>query len=178
MVRILTPGDYGALVSPSVLREALNLRPDKPTDAALRLRIGEASQRIEGLTRMALPTSTWEYTFWVLPEFLEIPGLFPVGESATATASDHDGAAVPVAVSVQGRGEAVRVSPVSGSWAGVTLPLTLQLVRGVNADNLPADLRAAVITQAEALIEGFNMAGENAILRVCSRYGWTGCQVV
>ena len=172
--RIITPGSYGGLVELQLVRDALNMRADHPTDAALRLRVAEASRRIEGLTRMALPAATWEHSFSVLPDFLEIPGLFPVGTHVRPTATDSAGRIWPVSGQVQGRGESARVTPTRGDWTQATVPLRVHLVRGVNADTLPEDLRAAIITQVEQIVEGFNMAGENAILRTCSRYGWTG----
>ena len=61
IAEIKTPGTYTGLVDASLVREALNLEDNSPSNAALLFRIEEAAQRIEGLTRLVLAESVWNY---------------------------------------------------------------------------------------------------------------------
>ena len=171
--RIVTAGDYGSLVTPDMVRSALNLREDHPSLLSLKHRIAEAATRIEGLTRLVLASSKWEYVLDLEDEqeALEVSGLFAVGADPTISVSDADGTAIIVTATVQGLGDILQVVPDSGTLSG---KVTIEVTRGVTADKLPADLRSAVITQVEQLIDEFNNMAEGSILRTCSRYGDAG----
>ena len=180
---IETPGNYQGLVDVGLLREALNLQDNSPSSASLLFRIQEAAQRIEGLTRLVLAESTWLYEVFyddflehgTLPDAIRLAGLYAVGQDAVVSVTDDDRAVVGVTAVVEGRtGDSVLLRPNDGMFLDYELPLSISIVRGVNAAQLPGDLRAAIVTQVEQILEGFSPLAENSIIRSCSGYGWAG----
>ena len=175
-------GTYSGLVDVGLVREALNLETSAPSNAALIFRIEEASHRIESLTRLVLAESVWEFQYYredwlehgTSPDALRIPGLFPVAVDPTVTVTDDDGASIEVVSKVQGQGEEVLVQSVGASFVEEWTPIKVTITRGVTKEHLPADLRSAIVTQVEQLVDGFNSISENSIIRTCSRYGWIG----
>ena len=182
IAEIKTPGTYTDLVDASLVREALNLEDNSPSNAALLFRIEEAARRIEGLTRLVLAESVWEYEIYrehwlehgTSPDTLRIPGLFEVGTDPTVAVTDDDGASIEVVSKVQGQGEEILVQSVGASFVEEWTPIKVTITRGVTKEHLPADLRSAIVTQVEQLLDGFNSISENSIIRTCSRYGWVG----
>ena len=196
--RITAAGVYDSLLDVDLLRSALNFRSDHPTDANLQHRIGEASQVIEGRTRLVLPVQTWEYTYdqeyfyygnyyggyygqtGYLKDslrYLEIPGLFRPGSTPVVAVTDSNGDSVNVKSTILGIGTELRIEPLSETdpaFHSLDLPMKISVQRGVSSGDLPADLRAAIITQVEMLVEGFSPMAENSIRRICYRYGWAG----
>ena len=180
---IKTPANYGGLVDVGLLREALNLQASAPSNAALLFRIEEAAHRIEGLTRLILAESTWIYEIFpddflehgVGPDSLRLPGLFATGQDPAVSITDDDGDAVVVTSTVEGStGDCILISTITGTFLDYYPPLKIEITRGVNAGQLPGDLRAAIITQCEMAVDGFSAAAESSIIRTCSRYGWVG----
>ena len=170
---ITTAGTYGTIVDPQMVRDALNLRSEHPNALVLNQRIAEAASRVEGLTRVVLPEQVWEYEL-NLPEgqeSLSVAGLFPIGGDPDITITDADGTELTITAKVQGRGESLLVTPDSGTLEG---ELTITVTRGVSADELPEDLRSAIVTAVEQLIDGFTPLAEGSIIRTCSRYGFIG----
>ena len=174
---IKTSGAYRGLVDASLVREALNLQDDSPSNAALIYRIEESAQRIEGLTRLILAESVWDYYAEhsdLLSNVISIPGLFAIGQEPSVEVVDDEGVTVAVRTKVLGVGEEVWIEPDSGTFLEQDLPLKIQITRGVTKDHLPGDLRAAIVTGVEMLTDGFSPIAENSIIRTCSRYGWVG----
>ena len=179
--RITTPGRYGALVSCALVREALNLQGDFPTDEALKLRIAEAARRIEGLTRLCLPASEWEYLLEAdailhkdfRPNVIFLPGLFAVGAEPSVAVTDPDGQPLPVTSTVRGHGDLIQIQAAQ-PYREHGFPVKIVLERGVSGEQLPEDLRSAIVTQVEMLIDGFSPLAEASIVRTCSRWGWAG----
>ena len=174
---IETPGTYGGLVDAELVREALNLQDNAPSNAALIFRIEESAQRIESLTRLVLAESVWNYyadAADLTANLITIPGLFAVGQDPTVAVTDDDGGTVAVTSTILGTGDELRIEPSAGTFAQLALPLTVQITRGVTKDHLPGDLRMAVITMIEQITDGFSPIAENSIIRACSRYGWVG----
>ena len=167
-------GTYQNIVSTEMVRDTLNLRAGFPSDSVLQARIAEAARRVEALTRMVFPTQTWDYTLTLEgnPESLSIPGLFPVTGSPSLTVTDEDGTALTVTAKVQGRGESLLVTPGTGKFEPGDL--TVSVSRGVAPSEFPEDLRAAVITAVEQLVDGFTPQAERFIIATCSRYGYIG----
>lgn len=176
--RITRAGNYDSLVSVADVRTALNLQSDAPTDMRLAMHVGEAAMRVEGLTRVVLPTQTWQYTIrreYFLehdshPDAIFLPGLFALGTTTpTVSVADADGAAIPVTAEVQGHGEEIWIQ--GEDWfVHHPLPITGSISRGVAPSKLPADLRSAIITQVEMLVDGFTPLGEASIVRTVSRW--------
>ena len=174
---IETAGTYGGLVDLGLVREALNLQDGSPSNAALASRIEEAAQRVEGLTRLILVESVWNYyadAADLAADIITIPGLFAVGQDTDITVTDDDGGTVAITSKVLGTGDEIRIEPDSGTFLDHPLPLKVQITRGVTASQLPGDLRAAIVTMVEQLTEGFSPLAEASIIRTCSRYGWVG----
>ena len=165
-----------SLVDLTVCREALNFQATSPSSASLSYRIQEAAQRVEGLTRLALASADWEYSLDEddLRGEIVVPGLYAVGVDPTITVTDDNGDDVSVSSTVQGIGDEVLVELDSGTFLEQNLPLKVQITRGVTASQLPGDLRAAIVTQCEQILDGFSPAAESSIIRTCSRYGWVG----
>ena len=178
---ITAAGSYSGLVSCPGVREALNLDGDFPTDSALKMRIGEAVRRVEGLTRLCLVQSTWAIEIErdaflnqdFRPDVIPVAGLFPVGAIPDVTLTDAEDNPVPVTATVLGHGDAMLVRT-AGSFLEHEFPLTLSLKRGVTSAKLPEDLRSAIIGQIEQLVDGPSPLAEAQIVRTCSRWGWTG----
>ena len=183
--KIVTAGAYNSIVDVQLVRDALNLQDSTPSNGPLIFRIEEAAQRIESLTRLVLAESTWMYELYpddfddflehgTLPDAIRLAGLFAVGVAATVSITDDDGEAVPINCIVEGMGDSILLRPTDGTFLDYYLPLTIVIVRGVSASQLPGDLRAAIVTQCEQLTDGFSPLAEASIIRSCSGYGWAG----
>ena len=183
IAKIETLGTYGGLVDAQLIREALHLQDNAPSTAALVFRIQEAAHRIENLTRLVLAESVWIYEVFYedfleyssRPDAIRLAGLFAVGVDPTVSITDDDGDAVVVTSTVEGNtGDSVLLRTITGTFMDHALPLKVQITRGVNAGQLPGDLRAAIVTQVEQLNDGLSPLAEASIIRTCSRYGYIG----
>ena len=179
--RLTTNPIYSALVSSATVREALNFEDTVPSPLALLHRIEEAAQRIEGLTRLALVSGIWEFIVkeeaFRQQDFREdeifIPGLFPVGSVPSPVVTDKDGGSITVTATPRGQGDILQIAA-ARPYREFGLPIKIVVERGATGAQLPADLRSAIITQVEMLVDGFSPMAENSIIRTCSRWGWIG----
>ena len=176
--RLTTTPIYSALVSASTVREALNFEDTVPSPLALLHRIEEAAQRIEGLTRLCLPESVWEYTLAAegllnadfRPDTIFLAGLFAVGAEPSVAVTDPHGQTIPVTSTVRGSGDMLQIES-DRPFREHGFPVKIVLTRGGTDEQLPGDLRAAIITQIEQLVDGFSSMAEASIIRTCARWG-------
>ena len=182
---IQTSGDYSNLVDGALIRGALHLQGNSPSNTDLASRIEEASQRIEGLTRLVLAESVWIYEIFpddfrehgVGPDYFRLPGLFPVGVDPTVSITDDDGDAVVVTSTVEGStGDCILIRTTTGTFLDYYLPLKVQITRGVSASQLPGDLAGGHRDPgASNTWKAFQrQCPKPPSSARCSRYGWVG----
>ena len=135
--RLTTYPLYSALVSASTVREALNLEDTVPSPLALLHRIEEAAQRIEGLTRLALVSGTWEFIVeeeaFLHQDFREdrifVPGLYPIGSVPVPTVTDKDDNPITVTSTPRGQGDILQITA-ARPYREFGLPIKIVVERG------------------------------------------------
>ncbi len=128
--RVVEAGIYHELVRDETVRDALNYQDDVPSPLALMRQIEEAVQRVEGLTSMVLPTSTWEYRIehefflqhGTAPGLFSLHGLFPAGADVSVQLVDDAGTQVPHTATVQGIGEEIHLFATGTAFTDFDFP--------------------------------------------------------